>query len=64
MLFVTGALESAIASHDAFVQKAKEAHAPITYFRIDDMDHWIRKRPDIIDQSFAWLNEQLQSRNQ
>jgi hypothetical protein len=36
-----------------------EAGAPITYFRIEGMDHWLRKRPDVIDQSFEWLKEQL-----
>lgn len=26
---------------------------------VDVMDHWIRKRPDVIDQSFVWLRLQL-----
>jgi hypothetical protein len=25
------------------------------------MDHWLRKRPDVIDQSFDWLKTQLGS---
>lgn len=59
-LVVGGTKDSIIISCDQFVQKAQEAGAPITYFRIDGMDHWIRKRPDVIDQSFEWLKEQLQ----
>lgn len=61
-LVVKGSLDSDIASSDAFVQKAKEANAPITYFRIADMDHWIRKRPDVIDLSFDWLKKQMTNR--
>ena len=60
-LVVKGAKDSDITSCDQFVQKAREAGAPITYFRIDDMDHWIRKRPDVIDKSFDWLKMQILS---
>ena len=59
-LVVAGTKDSLILSSDQFVQKATEAAAPITYFRIDGMDHYIRKRPDIMDQSFDWLKKQLQ----
>ena len=59
-LVVTGTEDSIIASSDLFVQKARDAGAPITYFRIDGMDHYVRKRPDVIDQSFEWLEQQLQ----
>ncbi|MEI8366164.1 MAG: hypothetical protein WCF65_07070 [Parachlamydiaceae bacterium] len=59
-LVVEGTKDSSIISCDQFVQKAQEANAPITYFRIEGMDHWIRKRPDVIDQSFEWLKAQLQ----
>jgi hypothetical protein len=31
----------------------------IDYIRVEGMDHYIRKRPDIIDQSFEWLKNQL-----
>lgn len=58
-LVVEGTEDSTIASCDQFVQKALAAGAPITYLRIDGMDHWIRKRPDVIDQSFDWLKIQL-----
>ncbi len=58
-LIVKGTEESDILSCDQFFQKAREAEAPITYFRIDGMDHYIRKRPDVIDQSFEWLKTQL-----
>lgn len=56
---MTGTEDSIIASSDLFVQKARDAGAPITYFRIDGMDHYVRKRPDVIDRSFEWLKQQL-----
>lgn len=58
-LVVAGAEDSIIESCDQFVQKGLDAKAPITYFRVDGMDHYIRKRPDIIDQSFDWLKRQI-----
>lgn len=58
-LVVQGTEDSAIGSCDEFVKKAHEAGAPITYFRVNGMDHYIRKRPDMIDQSFNWLKDQL-----
>lgn len=59
LLVVAGTEDSIIDSCDQFVQKGLEAGAPITYFRVDGMDHYIRKRPDIIEKSFAWLKLQL-----
>lgn len=61
-LVVAGAEDSIIDSCDQFVQKGMDAGAPITYFRVDGMDHYIRKRPDIIDKSFEWLKLQLSLR--
>jgi pimeloyl-ACP methyl ester carboxylesterase len=58
-LVVAGADDSIIESCDLFVQKAVSAGAPITYFRVDGMDHYIRKRPDVIDRSFDWLRQQM-----
>jgi len=58
-LAVAGAKDSFIASSDAFVEKAKKAGANITYFRVPDMDHYVRKRPDIVQQTFDWLRNQL-----
>lgn len=58
-LVVAGAEDSIIESCDQFVQKSLDAGAPVTYFRVDGMDHYIRKRPDVIDQSFAWVQEQI-----
>jgi pimeloyl-ACP methyl ester carboxylesterase len=55
LLVVAGAQDSIVLSSDSFVQKAKTAGCPITYLRIEDMDHYIRTRPDIIEQSFEWL---------
>jgi len=37
----------------------KKPNYSVTYFRIPDMDHYVRKSPDIIEQSFTWLKEQL-----
>ncbi len=54
-LVVSGALDSLIKSSDAFVEKALAAGADITNFCIKDMDHYVRKRPDVIAESFEWL---------
>lgn len=59
-LVVAGAEDTAIPSSDAFVEKAKNSGAPITYMRVENMDHYIRKRPEIIHQSFEWLRNQLE----
>ncbi len=58
-LVVAGDKDSIIQSCDAFVRKAKDAGAPITYMRIEGMDHYIRNRPDVIEKSFAWLKDQI-----
>lgn len=58
-LVVAGVLDTIIHSSDAFVHKAEKTGAPITYMRISDMDHYVRRRPDIIQKSFEWLKEQL-----
>ena len=60
-LVVTGVKDTIIYSSDAFVEKAKNAGANITYLRIEDMDHYVRKRPDIIHQSLEWLAKHLNS---
>jgi len=57
-LVVTGVQDSCIESSDAFVQKAQAAGANITYMRITNMDHYIRRRPEIVIQSFKWLERQ------
>lgn len=59
-LVVTGAQDTIIGSSDDFVKQAKQAGVPITYYRIADMDHYIRKRPDIIQASFKWLKNVLE----
>lgn len=58
-LVVAGAKDSIIHSSDAFVEKAKNSGVNVTYLRIEDMDHYVRKRPEIIDQTFEWLKSQL-----
>ena len=58
-LVVAGAQDSIIDSCDAFVCKMRQAGADITYMRIEDMDHYVRNRPDIVTQSFTWLEKIL-----
>ncbi|MCH9633288.1 MAG: hypothetical protein S4CHLAM7_00110 [Chlamydiae bacterium] len=58
-LIVNGTKDSTIESCDQFVQKALAANAPITYFRIDGMEHYVRKKPDVIQDAFSWLAEQI-----
>lgn len=58
-LVVAGAEDTIIHSSDAFVEKAKNSGVNVTYLRVEDMDHYVRKRPDIINQSFEWLKNQL-----
>nr|MBA2727642.1 hypothetical protein [Parachlamydiaceae bacterium] len=58
-LVVAGAEDTIIHSSDAFVEKAKNSGVNVTYLRVEDMDHYVRKRPDIINQSFEWLKSQL-----
>lgn len=58
-LVVVGAQDSIIDSADTFVHKAQSFGAPITYMRISDMDHYIRRREDVIKKSFDWLKQHL-----
>lgn len=58
-LVVTGEKDPIIHSSDLFVYKAKLAGAPLTYMRIKNMDHYIRKKEEIINDSFCWLKKQL-----
>ncbi|MGC2310119.1 MAG: alpha/beta hydrolase [Candidatus Babeliaceae bacterium] len=60
-LSVIGSEDPMIESGDAFAQKAKAVGVKITYLRVDGMDHYIRRRPDIIEQSFEWLKQILNS---
>jgi dipeptidyl aminopeptidase/acylaminoacyl peptidase len=59
LLVVAGSADTIIRSSDEFVGKAKEAHAPITYMRIPDMNHYVRKYPEVVAESFKWLSQQL-----
>ncbi len=60
-LVIAGAHDSIIDSCDEFVNKAQKAGANITYMRIEGIDHYIRKRPDIIKQTFDWLKEAMKT---
>jgi pimeloyl-ACP methyl ester carboxylesterase len=62
-LVVTGMKDSILASSDAFVEKAQSAGAPITYMRVEGMDHYIRKRPDVVQASFDWLQKIMIDQN-
>lgn len=61
LLVVAGAQDSIIQSCDEFIAQAQSAGATTTYLRVDDMDHYIRQRPDIIKQSFDWLQKILET---
>jgi len=60
-LVVAGTEDSIIHSSDAFVATARSFNCPITYLRVEGMNHYIRKHPDVIAQSFEWLKEQQPS---
>lgn len=60
-LVVAGAKDTIIESSDAFVRQAKDASVPITYMRISNMDHYVRKREDVIKESFEWLKQHLEN---
>lgn len=59
ILIVQGTEDDTIDSCDAFVQKAQQAGAQVSYVRVEGMGHYIRHHPEIIDQSFDWLKEKL-----
>jgi dienelactone hydrolase len=58
-LVVAGEKDFIINSADAFVKKAEEAGIPVTYMRIPAMDHYVRKKEDVIINSFEWLKQYL-----
>jgi len=58
-LSVVGSEDPMIESADAFAQKSLEAGVNITYLRVEGMDHYVRRRPDIVEKSFAWLKEYI-----
>lgn len=60
MLVVCGTKDSLINSCDAFVEKSKASHAPITYWRIEGMEHRIsQNKQNLIPKSFEWLKQWL-----
>lgn len=59
VLVVTGVKDTIITSSDDFYKKAKQNHVKIDYWRIDGMDHKIRNHPDLINNTFIWLKQQL-----
>lgn len=63
LLIVSGTKDTLIQSSDDFYRKAKANGVDVTYWRIEGMDHYIRKRPDLITNSFIWLKNTIQSSN-
>lgn len=59
-LSVIGSRDPMIVSADLFAQKAFAAGVPITYMRIEGMNHSIRKRLDVVAQTFEWLKKLLE----
>lgn len=62
ILVVTGVKDTIIGSSDDFVKKANISRLNIEYWRVESMDHSIRNHPDLIDNSFAWLSNKLNSK--
>lgn len=58
-LVVAGGLDPEISSFDDFVINAKEVGAPVTYFRVDEMGHFVRRNLYAVEKTFAWLAQQL-----
>lgn len=58
-LAVSGAKDSFIKSSRDFDRKALMSAANVTFWEVQDMDHYVRKRPDVIERSFRWLATQL-----
>lgn len=61
MLVIMGSLDPAIESCDEFVEKGIAANMPITYWRLDGIEHLIAKqRPGILKECIDWLSRILQ----
>lgn len=58
-LAVAGAKDTIIQSADEFVRKAKVAGMDITYHRVEDMDHYVRRRPDVVAKTFEWIKSKI-----
>ena len=59
LLMVSGVKDTLIKSSDDYYRKATRAGVDVTYWRVEDMDHSIRNRPELIERSFVWLKQQL-----
>lgn len=60
VLLVTGSKDPMIESCDALVEEATIYNTPITYWRIDDMSHNIKKeKPELFTEAAAWLQPHL-----
>lgn len=56
-LVVAGGKDSLVKSIDELVDKSRQAGVKITYLRVPDMDHYVRKRQDVLEKSFDWLKK-------
>jgi pimeloyl-ACP methyl ester carboxylesterase len=54
-LVIIGSQDPLFPSTEDFVKKGTKNKMNLTYLKIQGMDHYIRKHPDVIAQSFAWL---------
>lgn len=55
-LVVAGDQDPAIDSFDSFASKMKRTNAYFSYHKIEGMDYYVRKRPDVLAQVFDWLS--------
>lgn len=60
-LAVAGGQDPAINSFDSFASKMESTNTCFSYYKIEGMDHYVRKRPDVIERVFDWLLEQLKN---
>jgi hypothetical protein len=63
MLVLCGTKDSLIPSCDDFAKKSQVASEPITYWRIEGMEHRIsQNKQNIIPKSFEWLRQLLKGK--
>ncbi len=59
-LVVTGGNDSAFPAALRFLERAKNAEANVSCLHVQNMDHYIRRRPDVVQVSLRWLQERMQ----
>lgn len=58
-LVVAGDQYPAIGSFDSFATKMKSTNTYFSYYKIEEMNHYVRKRPDVLAQVFDLLSIQM-----